>query len=197
MSLVPAFELGLWNAWILVVAFFLINAGLISLIERKFNYKESRPSRPTYDEKEEKLTAILMGSVIASFIYSFFLPLKLGTVWFYVGLSFYILGMISVTAAQLYYVSAPQDKPLTKGVYHVSRHPMWFGFFLILLGMGIACASWICLLLSTIFIVLQHILVGSEERWCLEHYGDAYREYMKKTPRWIGIPKPRGNDERT
>ena len=194
MSLMPAFELGLWNAWILVAAFFLINAGLISLIERKFNYKESRPSRPTYDEKEEKLTAILMGSVIASFIYSFFLPLKLGTVWFYVGLSFYMLGMIFVTAAELYYVSAPQDKPLTKGVYHVSRHPMWFGFFLILLGMGIACASWICLLLSTIFIVLQHILVGSEERWCLEHYGDAYREYMDRTPRWIGIPRSGNGD---
>jgi protein-S-isoprenylcysteine O-methyltransferase Ste14 len=29
----------------------------------------------------------------------------------------------------------------------------------------------------------------AEERWCLEKYGDAYREYMNRTPRWIGLPK--------
>jgi len=28
-----------------------------------------------------------------------------------------------------------------------------------------------------------------EEQGCIEHHGDAYREYMKRTPRWIGIPK--------
>ena len=28
-----------------------------------------------------------------------------------------------------------------------------------------------------------------EGRVCLEAYGNAYREYVDKTPRWIGIPK--------
>jgi len=28
-----------------------------------------------------------------------------------------------------------------------------------------------------------------EERYCLEKYGDAYRKYMKRTPRWLGLPK--------
>jgi hypothetical protein len=29
----------------------------------------------------------------------------------------------------------------------------------------------------------------AQERSCLEMYGDAYREYMDRTPRWIGMPK--------
>lgn len=28
-----------------------------------------------------------------------------------------------------------------------------------------------------------------EERFCLDYYGDAYRNYMERTPRWIGLPK--------
>ncbi len=57
------------------------------------------------------------------------------------------------------------------------------------IGIGIASASWLCLLLGAINTLLQHILIGAEERWCLEKYGDAYREYMNRTPRWFGIPK--------
>jgi protein-S-isoprenylcysteine O-methyltransferase Ste14 len=45
------------------------------------------------------------------------------------------------------------------------------------------------LLLAVAWIVLWCIVVPAEERFLLEKYGDAYREYMNKTPRWIGIPK--------
>jgi protein-S-isoprenylcysteine O-methyltransferase Ste14 len=194
MSLIPEFELGLWNAWILVLFFNLIVNGLGKIFERRFSYKGSKPDRPTFTEKEEKLTLVLMVTVIASFIYSVFLPLKLGTVWFYAGLSIYLLGMIFLIIAQYDYVSASEDKLLTSGIYRISRNPMWFGFFLILFGICIACVSWIYLLYSIIFIILQHILLVPEERWCLEHYGEAYREYMNSTPRWIGIPKSKKTD---
>jgi protein-S-isoprenylcysteine O-methyltransferase Ste14 len=194
LSLIPEFELGLWNAWILVLSFNLIINGLGKAVERRFSYKGIKPDRPTYTEKEEKLTLVLMGTVIASFIYSIFLPLKLGTLWFYAGLSVYLLGMIFLSAAEYNYVSAPEDKLLTKGVYRISRNPMWFGFFLILFGIGIACASWIYLLCAVVFVILQHILIGAEERWCIEKYGDAYREYMNRTPRWIGLPKSEKKD---
>ena len=33
-----------------------------------------------------------------------------------------------------------------------------------------------------------------EEAQCLGHYGAAYREYMDRTPRWIGIPKSDKSD---
>jgi protein-S-isoprenylcysteine O-methyltransferase Ste14 len=189
LSFIPAFELGLLNAWILVLSFNLIVNGLGKIFERRFNYKGIKPDRPTYTEKEEKLTLVLMGTVFSSFIYSVFLPLKLGTFWFYVGLSIYLLGMIFLIVAEYNYVSVPEDKLLSNGVYRISRNPMWFGFFLILFGIGTACVSWIYLLCAAIFVILQNILIDAEELWCLEKYGDAYRDYMNRTPRWIGIPK--------
>jgi protein-S-isoprenylcysteine O-methyltransferase Ste14 len=41
---------------------------------------------------------------------------------------------------------------------------------------------------------LMHISIGAEERFLLEKYGDVYREYLNRTPRWIGIPKSRKSD---
>jgi len=57
------------------------------------------------------------------------------------------------------------------------------------IGIGIACASWVFLLLTMIWIILSDKGVIAEERECLEKYGEAYREYMNRTPRWIGTPK--------
>ena len=57
------------------------------------------------------------------------------------------------------------------------------------IGVSIASASRIFLLLSIVYEVSLLSFVSSEERFCLEKYGDAYREYMNRTPRYIGIPK--------
>jgi len=40
----------------------------------------------------------------------------------------------------------------------------------------------------------MNVSVNAEERFCLEKYGDAYREYMNRTPRWIGFPKSKKNE---
>ena len=87
------------------------------------------------------------------------------------------------------FVTTSPFEPVTKGVYRISRNPSYFSEFLLDISIGIACTSWIFLLFGTIFIILTNIVVASEERFCLKKYGDAYREYMDKTPRWIGIPR--------
>jgi protein-S-isoprenylcysteine O-methyltransferase Ste14 len=45
------------------------------------------------------------------------------------------------------------------------------------------------LLVAVIFFILGNIIAGVEERYCKEKYGDSYKEYLNKVPRWIGIPK--------
>lgn len=69
------------------------------------------------------------------------------------------------------------------------QETLYFSYFVICISIGIACASWIFLVYAIVYIILQHILVIPEERFCIEKYGDVYREYMNKVPRWIGIPK--------
>ena len=67
---------------------------------------------------------------------------------------------------------------------------MYFGFLLIYIGVGIAYASWIFLLIALVyFLALHYVLLTPEERLCLEKFGSTYQEYMDKTPKWIGLPK--------
>jgi len=191
MSLIPEFELGLWNAWIFILLVFIIPHLFLNKYWKARGVDEEMKS---YNKKEKKLGNILTVIFLASVIYGVFLPLKLWTAWFYVGFSIYLLGVLFLTMATLNFATTPLDKPVTKGVYHISRHAQGFGGFLASIGIGIACASWLFLLLTMIWIVLYAILIAPEERWCLEKYGDAYREYMNRTPKWIGIPKSEKRD---
>jgi protein-S-isoprenylcysteine O-methyltransferase Ste14 len=142
--------------------------------------------------RTERLAANSTHNIIIPLImiYSVFLPLKLGTVWQYVGFPICFIGLIMNIMAGINIATIPFDKePIARGVYRFSRHPAYFGGFLFFLGTGIACASWVILLLAVAWIVLWFIAVPAEERFLLEKYGDAYRDYMNRTPRWLGIPK--------
>ncbi len=186
MSLIPAFEIGLWNAWLFILPFLLMTYGLSYLIVSR---EAVLFIWPQYNKQEKRLLGIMMVTLVASWIYSVFVPLKLGTVWFYTALPIYLVGLIVVTLAILNFATTPLDRPNTQGVYSISRHPMYFGELLVLIGVGVACISWIYLLVAIMFLILQiNILAVPEERMCSEKYGNIYREYMKRTPKIIGIP---------
>jgi protein-S-isoprenylcysteine O-methyltransferase Ste14 len=197
MSLVPDFELGLWNAWIfmLYVIFSNVLPYVLSgkLIDKDL-LKKATAADMQLNKTEKKVSNIISFLFFALIAYSFFLPFKLGTIWLYVGFLTYLLGAIIETIAMLDFFTTAVDKPVTKGVYRISRNPMYLGMFLIFIGIGIACVSWLFLLLTTALIILIHISVISEERLCLEKYGDAYGEYMIRTPKWIGTPKSEQRD---
>ena len=186
MTLIPAFEIGVWNAWIFVLPYLFVNYGLSFLIVDK---NASLFIWPSYTKSEKTLLGILMPILIGSWFYSIFVPLQLGTAWFYAGLPIYLLGIILIKMAVLSFATTSVDKPNTTGIYRISRHPMNFGWLLIYLGIGIAGASWIYVLVALVFLILINTLAISEERMCCEKYGSVYREYMNRTPRWIGIPK--------
>ncbi len=184
MSLLPAFELGFWNAWIFILPLLLINFSLMAVNKEKMD-------EGPLSEKEKRLSAITQVTLFGSWIYSVFLPLQLGTAWFYAGLAVYLAGMIFLTAAALVFTATPKGRVVTEGVYLISRHPMYVSLFLIHIGIAIACVSWIFLLSAIVFIAIVRRSAVFEEAFCLGKFGDAYREYMNRTPRWIGIPKPK------
>ena len=193
MSLTPAFEIGLWNAWIFMV--FLYAVSFIPLYIDKGKTEKRIEGEPSWNEqkKSAKVTFVITHLIIMPFtlIYSIFLPLKLGTWWFYAGLPIFLLALVIVLMTSISFSIAPLGEPMSKGVYSFSRNPGYFGFFLAYIGTGIACASWIFLLCALLWIVTWHFGVIEEERILLKRYGDSYREYMNRTPRWIGLPKSR------
>ena len=193
MSLIPAFQIGLWNAWILMVI--LLAAGITPLYidnEKTDKRSEGEPAGSQLD-RATKIAHVITHIIITplTLIYSIFLPLKLGTFWFYAGLPIYLLALVMTLMFSISFATAPLGGPISKGVYAISRHPAYFGLFLGYVGVGIASASWVFLLCALVWIVAWHFGVNEEERILLEKYGDAYREYMDRTPRWIGIPRSR------
>jgi len=144
-----------------------------------------------YENGEKRVFMISMVVMLLLLGYSVFLPLKLGTVWFYAGLATYLAGLVLYLTAIVNIATTPLGQPFTKGIYRYSRHPMLFSSWITFVGASIASASWILLLLSVVFIVLQTAEATAEERGCLERYGDEYQEYLNRTPRWIGMPKSR------
>ena len=142
-------------------------------------------------KKTEKYLALSTHAVImpVAFIYSIFLPLKIGTPWLYVGLPFFVVALVISVAAIFNAGATPADEPVTKGAYRISRHPIYLSGFLMYLSIAICCASWPVLLCAVLWIVFWYIAVPTEEKYLVEKYGEAYREYMDRTPRWLGIPK--------
>ena len=191
MTLIPAFEIGIWNAWILWVLQFLsmIIPNLFMNEEAKLRTKRAPQLVPF--NKTEKILALSTHVIVMPFsiVYSIFLPLKIDTAWFYIGLVIFILALVMSLMTTISFATTPVDKPVTSGIYQISRHPIYLSGFLLNLSIGIACASWVVLLCAILWIVLWHMVVPTEERFLAEKYGDAYCEYMNRTPRWIGIPK--------
>ena len=132
---------------------------------------------------------ILMVTMFGSFFYSIFVPLSLGTSWFSIGLLIYLAGLVFVTIAMIAFATTPIDKPVTKGIYRYSRNPMFIGFFLVYFGIAVACISWVYLVITILFILIMHYFSPFEEAITLGKYGKPFKEYMERTPRWIGIPK--------
>jgi protein-S-isoprenylcysteine O-methyltransferase Ste14 len=193
MSLIPVFKIGLWNAWIVMVIFSAATTLLPLLIDKEKKMEKRVEGEPTLSElsKTSKIVFVITHFMIIPFalFYSIFLPLKLGMLWFYAGLPICLLALVMSLMSGISFATAPLGEPISKGIYAISRHPAYFSFFLVCVGMGIACASWVFLLCALVWIVSWHFGVVEEERILLERYGDAYRGYMNRTPRWIGIPK--------
>jgi len=188
MSLVPAFEIGVWNAWIFM-SVFIVQMIVVIFLGKKVFERSSHPSDVEKSNLEEKSSIAGNGIWLLATIYSIFLPLKLGTIWFYVGLIIFLVGLSILTLATINFATSTIEKPITTGMYRFSRHPLYFSLVMVYIGTSIATASWLFLFLGIANVFWISIESNAEERYCLEKFGNAYREYMSRTPKWLGLPK--------
>jgi protein-S-isoprenylcysteine O-methyltransferase Ste14 len=73
---------------------------------------------------------------------------------------------------------------VTDGVYRTIRHPMYAAILLFDVAQGLMLANWLAGWSAlAVFLLLYVIRAPREERMMADAFGDAYRNYMKRTGR--------------
>ena len=190
MTLIASFEISWWNTWILMLGF-LLHVPFMQLMGNlmKTGSIMAKMGGAPVSEKEKRVNLIATVIYYLLIVLSVFLPLRFGTAWFYCGIAAWFVGMTVLILSIVSVAKTPTGRVFTTGPYRFSRHPLYLALSAVFIGAGLASASWLFLLLAGLYSVLLMIHVDSEEQECLALFGDTYRNYARRTPRWIGLPK--------
>jgi protein-S-isoprenylcysteine O-methyltransferase Ste14 len=183
MELLPKLEFGLWNGWILLALYNAVYGILLLIFKRPVVarlYDRSKWSR-----KERRLSASGKLFILAWLVLAIFTPLNTQHAVFTLGLILWFFGLVGFIVALLNFNATPLDQPVTRGLYRISRNPQQVSIFIAYVGISLTMGSWLALLLISIGIAWGHVRVLAEEETCLASYGDSYREYMERVPRYI------------
>lgn len=110
-------------------------------------------------------------------VLSFFIPVQLD-IFFYSGLIIYLIGLVIYISAIYYFAINEIDKPVTTGIYRFLKHPVYFGFSLILFGSSVAGKSILLFVVSLVISILSYIVAKHEEKDCIAMYGINYQNYI-------------------
>ena len=81
----------------------------------------------------------------------------------------------------------PTLKLVTTGVFSISRNPLYLGGLLTLAGIAwVFEITWALIVLAPAWIACQILLIGPEETYLTERFGDSYRHYAATVNRWLG-----------
>jgi len=153
--------LSVWLAYPLALIVWWILPWAISLLTSRYGWASGRPSIWNL----AGLLAVLPGTI--------------GLLW----------GVAAHSAQSPGGIEWELDKSylLRRGLYAFSRHPMYLSELILLFGWVIFYGS-IALILTWVlwFLFFNYYAIPQEERVLEAHFGESYREYMKKVPRWFG-----------
>ncbi|MBN1533180.1 MAG: isoprenylcysteine carboxylmethyltransferase family protein [Spirochaetes bacterium] len=113
---------------------------------------------------------------------------------------FKITGAVLVSAAILLFVAAlfsfgaswriGIDKRragglVTTGVFALTRNPIFLFLDVYMVGIFLIYSNCFFLCAAAAAISLIHFQILEEEKFLISHYGDSYREYMQRVPRYL------------
>jgi protein-S-isoprenylcysteine O-methyltransferase Ste14 len=73
--------------------------------------------------------------------------------------------------------------------YRAHRNPHLAGSFVFIAGCALLWPSWTGALWASIWLVIAHWMARAEETHLERVYGDKYRAYCARTPRFLGLPR--------
>ena len=78
---------------------------------------------------------------------------------------------------------------VTTGVFRISRNPMYLGYVLILIGVGLLLRSLTPFVVIPVFgLLMARVFIREEEQMLQETFGAAWQSYAGQARRWIWWP---------
>jgi protein-S-isoprenylcysteine O-methyltransferase Ste14 len=183
MERFPELRFGWLNGWIILALLALTDGVCFAVFPR--DVVKRLFDRSGWSQQQVTFTVIGKLCALVCLILLIFTPLKVGSTTFWIGSMVTVAGLIGLVIALLNFKNAPIDRPVARGLYRVSRHPQIVMASLVLLGGTIAIGSWTAVVVLIAARVFGHLGIVAEEEVCLRQYGDAYREYMQRVPRYL------------
>jgi len=187
MELTPALRLGWLNGWILLGLLYLIYGILLLAFPKKVRGRLYEYDRSSWSRSQRAFSLMRRLLVVVCLVLMIFTSLKIGSYVFIAGIMLYALGLAGFVSALFNFKNTPLDQPVTNGLYSVSRHPQALMLFISGVGMCLAIGSWFALFIQIMAALFGRSRILTEETACLERYGESYRDYMKRVPRYLLI----------
>lgn len=183
-----SFGINTHNLWL----FYMLAYAIALPIQTWANRKRGEPfDDPEFLLRGKVIFPLAMIWLISGFVISLFVPVDFGFL-FYLGLFFYLGGLIVVGFT--FYSFAHNAGLVTTGIHRYSRNPGYVGWTFVIFGLTLM--GWSSSLWSTLFLIYFlltipyfHWTVLLEEAFLTNKYGESYREYLKRSPRYIGVSK--------
>jgi protein-S-isoprenylcysteine O-methyltransferase Ste14 len=188
MSIFPKHSLDFFNLWLLMALYSLPIIITILFKKRVFQSTASRFSSSKHSS-EYNLFVFSKVMMLFYFLYAIFVPIQYNSLPAIIGIAIYFAGFILYSAAWRTIATSERRKVFSQGVYQYSRHPVYVSSAVMFIGAGLISLTWLFLCLSVVVGISHMYNAFAEEKTCLEAFGDEYRNYMSKTPRWFGWPK--------
>lgn len=111
----------------------------------------------------------------------------------WIGVAFCLIGLLFllwslVSFGQSFRIGIDIDHPeqlITRGVFAVSRNPIYVAFAMILLGQFLVFSNWILLVYTVAAFWLFHRQILREEDFLKQHYGEAFMAYCQRVRRYL------------
>ncbi len=183
MEFFPKISIDLFGGWLLTVIYLAINIGLP--LTKAGALKRLLASSKKYSTFSEKLLDTSSkiswsGTIFLAIIF----PIKVNSDVFIIGLIAFIIGIIFTIISINNYITTPLNEQVKKGIYQFSRNPIYASYNIFGLSIAFLTGSWIIFIFHIIEIITCHLKILDEEKYCINQYGDEYRAYMKKVPRY-------------
>ncbi len=183
MSCFPPLHLGWLNGWIPIFLFYGVFFVLLKIFPK--DTVERLYDRSHWTSQQANLARIGLPFALVGLILIMFTALKIGQPIFWFGLVMYLVGFAGFLSSLYSFNNASLGKPVTDGLYKVSRNPQWVTFAFGIIGTSLMVGSWTAFLLLMVRVVMNHFRILGEERALEIQYGEPYLAYQKTVPRYL------------